>query len=264
MSMYGTIYYQAAQGFAKFFLRNLGQDNQSFLQEKPQDSEAEAKTRSTSFTFETGNRWIELEPKDNNDVAIWHAKPSDSIADLSLTYGMQKVSDPGNIKAEELYSGDIIKIPLLYFDAAGHISPVNSNAIYYKMPTVDIEADISMLQDDVEQLQSDMTKAQEQIAINTNNITMHDEQIKAVQTQFGDITKTNKNGEKDLCSVIGDLTALQTTYFDEDDDLSVCDTIGQTKEGLNVLDEQFTSFLKTYNSDRTDLLERVRALEGKS
>lgn len=260
MSMYGTIYYQAAQGFAKFFLKNLGRNNKTFLQEKLEDSEVEAKTRSTSFSFETGNRWIELEPKDNS-VAVWHAAPSNSISDLSMTYGMQKVSNPGNIQAEELHSGDVIKIPLIYFDAAGHVSPVNNNAVYYKMPTVDIEADISDLQTDVTQLQSDVTTIRSNVSSNTSNIGNNSRSIKTIQSQFGDITNTNKDGQKDLCSVVGNLSALQTTYFNENEKLTVCDTIGETKKQVDNLDTDFSSFVKSYNIAYSDLLDRIRALE---
>jgi hypothetical protein len=69
-------------------------------------------------------------------------------------------------KIVELNSGDYLEVPLFYIDEAGHMIPGKTESIYYRMPVLEIETDISSLKDRmdtndkaIEKLKEDSNKA---------------------------------------------------------------------------------------------------------
>jgi tetrahydromethanopterin S-methyltransferase subunit B len=69
-----------------------------------------------------------------------------------------------------LASGDYFKVPIIRYDDAGHILPASQEAVYYRMPVIDIISDIDNLEDAVDKLENISEEMDESIKTNAQSI----------------------------------------------------------------------------------------------
>lgn len=148
MSFYGSIYYQATDAIAKVIIKNSGLNNKGFLtKELPNFVQLDADGRSSELRLDSGNRWIKLEGIDEeNRCSFYHAEPDATsnkcivamdpdieIPELdedgaSITYG------PGTENPREIVlnveQGVRFRMPMIYYDDAGHIVIPNENQFH--------------------------------------------------------------------------------------------------------------------------------------
>lgn len=140
MSFYGNSYFYTAETFARVILNNLGLGNATTAPENGFDKDntyfLDASKRAAGLTIAAGNQWIALEPDvENNRFALWHNAPTLEGDQVAVIADMQKNDPtiPGGENAKKLGFEDYIKIPVFYYDAAGHVS-TSGQMIYFQLP----------------------------------------------------------------------------------------------------------------------------------
>ena len=259
MSFYGSIYYQVAQSFAKILFKNSGLNKLTFLS-NPSNGELEADSRTGVFTIDSGNRWIQINPN-GEGCQIWHAAPADK--NLSVVQGMEKVDNqpasPSHIT--ELSSGDYFKVPLIYYDDAGHIAPSDSQADYYRMPVIDIVGDISDLQKDVAEIQEDNTKQQEKIEKNESDILSAGNRIKTVENRIGEFGTVTQNADVNISNIIGNVDSFRVLL--EDDTMTLTQAHLNLKSATENNIEELQSSIQGLLSTLDTLNKYIQTLEGR-
>lgn len=227
MSFYGSMYYQVAQSFAKILFKNSGLNKTTFLT-NPGNGELEADSRTGVFTIDSGNRWIQINPN-GEGCQIWHSAPA--TKNLTVVQGMEKTdsqpASPSHIT--ELQSGDYFKVPLIYYDDAGHIAPSDSQAVYYRMPVIDIVDDISDLEKAVADIQDVNASQKEKIEKNESDIVSASGRIKYLEDNQGNFTTVSQNPDATFSNIIGNVDAFRTLLED--------DSITLTQAHLNLKKE---------------------------
>lgn len=131
MSFYGNVFYEFKHLFFRFKFTNNNTDN---IDLKAQDSVigAVANSRQDTFYFKGGNRWIGMQSLEETDeekgVVLFHNSPGEGkheIYPLSIAAGNES-------EGIQLQSSQILNIPTIKYDNAGHISATEN--IAYKMP----------------------------------------------------------------------------------------------------------------------------------
>lgn len=142
MSFYGTSYHYTAESFATVALQNAGLKNytsnptSASFKEASSTSEADylkAFQRDTGLGLQSGNYWIKLF-FNGNDVQIIHNKPDENASNTMLCFDKDSNPPKNAVKAENVLSfGDVLKIPTISYDEAGHIANVQQ-ATYFQLP----------------------------------------------------------------------------------------------------------------------------------
>lgn len=264
MSFYGSIYYQVAQSFAKILFKNSGVNNLNFLS-KTSTGELEADSRTGVFTIDSGNRWIQINPN-GEGCQIWHAAPA--TKDLSVVQGMEKTdSQPASpAQITELESGDYFKVPLIYYDAAGHIVPSDKQAVYYRMPQIDILDDISDLENDVAEIKETNKTQQEKIEKNIDDISSATNRVKNVEDRIGEFSQVTQNSGVNISNVIGNIDAFRTILGNNEVTLAQAhlNLKSSLERSIDDLDDSLKgllSTLDTVNSYIKTLEQRIEELE---
>lgn len=271
MSFYGSIYYQVAQSFAKILFKNSGITNIGFLA-KPSNGEIEADGRTGVFSIDSGNRWIQINPN-GEGCQIWHAAPN--TTNPTIVQGMEKADIPAApSEVIELASGDYFKIPVIQYDDAGHILPPSGEAVYYRMPVIDILDDVSTLEAAVTKLESDNASQDSKIAKNVNDITGISNRTNELESTVGDFRLVSETSGESLSTVIGNVDSFR--IIQEDEDLTLTQSILNLQDytetnitTLKEVDQGFTQTIGLLSKNIEDLLkeidslkDRVTALEG--
>ena len=147
MSFYGNSFYYAAESFACVVLQNSGlnkyittlSDKDPF-KEVPNNKpvELDALQRNSGLGVQSGNHWIKL-ASSGNTFQILHAAPGYNAEDKTTYTTIQgcvveeeePVEDPA--KPVLMGWGKKIIVPMITYDATGHIIPTN-NTTYLQMP----------------------------------------------------------------------------------------------------------------------------------
>lgn len=267
MSFYGSIYYQVAQSFAKILFKNSGWDSKQFLSNKPVNGSVEADSRTGVFGIDSGNRWIQIQP-DNEGCKIWHSAPS--LTSPTVIQGIEKSeSPPAPSSVTELASGDYFKVPVIRYDDAGHILPASQEAVYYRMPVIDIVSDINNLEDAVDKLENTSGEMDKSIKTNAQNINLLKDQANTLEDTLGDFRLVTDDDSDTICEVIGNMDVFRTLLEDEDVTLSQAHlnlkdyvenqvgTLAASIQGLVQTTGLLSENIKT-------LQEKVTALENKA
>lgn len=180
MSFYGNVYQVIYAAFTKIILKNLGYGVTSFIPNGTAEGEITTNSKQGYFYVDTGNSWIQIEP-DKNGFKIWHSAPHDGDG-VKVFQGISKTTD--TTQAVELSDGDYLKVPLIYYDEAGHIVHAREGSVIYRLP------DLTKLYNRVDILESELNDANEKIDQNTTNIS---ELAKRVTTNENNIAENAKN-----------------------------------------------------------------------
>lgn len=217
MGFYGNVFYQIANSFGRFNIKNSGlSSEQQPSSIKPGGTPTTAIGLDATYNFDSGNKWIKLASTDEATMAIYHSQTQDintldHINDLSI---LDKVEE---IPEEELYTaliaGDYLAIPTLAYDDAGHVVGINGIK-YFRLPITNIEADIQNLQKNVDQ-----------ISVNDIQQTSDIETLKTFKDNFEEEIENTFVGDKNLYTTssstisltqaMGSINNLQT-YYDKD------------------------------------------------
>lgn len=261
MSFYGSIYYQATQAFAKILLKNSGIDNLNFYTGNLDNSSIESGSRNGAFYVDNGNRWIQIVP-DTDGFSIWHNTPRDGEG-LSFTQGMRVNNNiPSLDNVTSLESGDILEIPLLYYDEAGHLSPAKSGCVYYKMPVIQIESDIDTLTNKVAENEKNIDALQKNVNTLTTDVSGHGKSIEQLNTDLkesvGDLRSITQQ-EDSIANVIGYFQDLRN--IEQNEVLTISDILVSQKNSITSLDTSLNETIKNQETIFADLVKRVGALE---
>lgn len=136
MSFYGNSYVYTAESFAQVVLRNLGIDaNAVPLKVESSPMYLTALNSNAALGVATGNHWISLEKMASGEgFTIKHNKPYTGTKTTMVTPDkVDKTESIGTATPKKLDFQDYIKIPVFYYDAAGHVSG-SSQALYFQLP----------------------------------------------------------------------------------------------------------------------------------
>ena len=261
MSFYGSVYYQATQAFAKILLKNSGISNANFYNGKLENNSIESASRNGAFYVDSGNYWIQIAP-DVDGFSIWHNKPRDDD-NLIFTQGFRVEESPlVTDKIVELNSGDYLEVPLFYIDEAGHMIPGKTESIYYRMPVLEIETDISSLKDRmdtndkaIEKLKEDSNKALQGVEGNSDLI---ENTIKTMGESFGNLKGITTNADS-MEKVIGNFQIIRNT--EQEPNLTMTQYLMNKMTILDEVGSKLNTTIQNQENIYADLVKRVGALE---
>lgn len=255
MSFYGNITASLSQAFSRFLFKNSGKNSQDFREGN--DDVLDAEHSSASITFDSGNRWIQIQG-DDDGCKIWHGAPVTDENDLTLVQGFLKTKEPTTPNhIAQLESGDCLQVPLLMYDSAGHVS-TTGEAVYYRLPVIQIESDINEVKSQVKNMQDTISGQNSKLnefnsALNTNT-----GNLKTLTENIGVINGVTGNLASDLSSAIGPVYSLTGLFGDDQGKgyLSLVDTIKTLYNTCNRQAEQINLLTNTVNllSEKVNLL----------
>ena len=150
MSFYGSVYYQLLDAFNKIVIQNNGSNKGSVFNTKLDTvGTVEAKGRKSTFSLDTGNRWVTFsaEPSaqsagdDENSSTvykIWHSKP-DTNAKNKIGFYYEGETDKTGSSSDDpiiLKENDLFYTYNHVIDEAGHVV-VDTKKVkktYYRLP----------------------------------------------------------------------------------------------------------------------------------
>lgn len=218
MSFYGNVFYELTNAFASFIIQSKFNDEDS-------KKILEAVGTGGDFTFAPGNRWIELNADANNyTLNINHAtinpnQDGNNISPFSKT--TEPVDAPTNLTA-----GDIIAVPTLKYDAAGHIIKADSMS-YYKLPMNETETNIQDLRDRMNEIEEAENEQNNQIREFANTIQNYDETLETLDNRVANVETLDPEVKKlqDTSAVVVGLLG-ERENMTKKEDLTVTEVIG--------------------------------------
>lgn len=255
MSFYGNVTASLSQAFSRFLFRNSGKDSQDF--QEGNDDILDAEHSSSSITFDSGNRWIQIQGGDDG-CKIWHGAPVTNENDLTLVQGFLQTEEPATPNyVTQLSSGDYLQVPLLLYDDAGHVSSTGE-AVYYRLPVIQVESDINEVKRQVKEMQSTVNDQNEKLNEFSRDIGTNARDILALQDDLGTVDEVTGNLASDLSSAIGPVYSLTGLFGDPGGKgyLSLVDTVKTLYETCNKQAEQINLLTNTVNllSEKVNLL----------
>lgn len=251
MSFYGSTYFQLIDTFYKILVKNSSKSTET-LKEAPSSANelpTQASGRKGVLQFAIGNRWLvaEQDSSNTNSYKIYHGKPGGpTITDRTPSFveasdeEVNKTSD-GKYTVTSLKSGDIIKIPAISYDKAGHIS-ASSNK-YFQIPITETETAIRDLQNKVGEPQDSKNKdlftrakeADDAITSVTNTANRIRDELGTYAKVFPSTGASkyvnNTNQYKDFFATFGSMDAFRNAlYEDETSSKSLIDGILEFRE----------------------------------
>lgn len=222
MSFYGSMSSQLSNAFSRLLLRNNGKNNLDFVQEDIDDKILDAVDSSASVTLDSGNRWIQIQGGDDG-CKIWHNAPDSE--NLTIVSGFIKSDEPPTpTHVTQLNSGDCLQVPVLQYDAAGHISP-NGQAVYYKLPVIAIESDITDLKNQVADTNNTVLQQNSKIQTIDGKTTSISQSLETLKKEIGTTSGVTGGTIPDLSSAIGKVYNLKGKFGSDGDYLTVVDTL---------------------------------------
>lgn len=255
MSFYGNMTSQLSQAFSRFLFRNNGKDRQDF--QEGTDEILDATHSSASVTFDSGNRWIQIQGGDDG-CKIWHGAPATDENDLTLVSGFtQTEAPPEPSHMTQLNSGDYLQVPLLFYDNAGHVS-TTGEAVYYRLPVIAIESDIEDVKKQVGNMQTTVEGQNKKITMAENKVSTLSSQVESLKKEVGEVTTVTGNLIPDLSTAVGKVSDLKSLFGGSEDKeyLSVVDTLKLLQKTCNEQAEQIISLTNYVNllNDKVKLL----------
>lgn len=201
MSFYGNTYYLATESFTQFVLKNLGLNNYTFPDSGKiitTEVSFDARNRQDGLRINTGNHWLTMTQADDNfgnpgnGVTLWHNKPATkNLIGIDCFGPVREVDIPVTVDKSKIpyfNFDEYIKVPMITYDEAGHISEAKASS-FYRMP----KNPIPEVQDDINDIYSKLD------AINGDSPSSLKSQLnKAINdysTAANDITKAEKAAE---------------------------------------------------------------------
>ena len=299
MSFYGSVYYQLIDAFYKAAIRNTGKDSKNFLNEVEDEVIDTANGRKGEITFDTGNRWIQLNANEqegsNAYYNIWHAAP-----DSTATETFQGVSISSQEEAKtptKLEAGDYFSTDKVVYDAAGHIS--NLDKVYFQLPDPDYEVqnlenrvektekdieNINLLNktqsDNIKQLQDDMsiinpdninerldyleTNVANQVEKNVEDIKDLQDKDKSIEEYIGSSEDSNnlKDGENfwNLSKIIGNVEDFQDEFDQKNRNTSLIEVLNQLNNSIKILNT-VASLIGEKSPGESDIYTEIREIK---
>ena len=218
MSFYGNVFYELTNAFDSFIIQSKFDD---------EDSKKILKAVGTGgdFTFAPGNHWIELNADSKNYILnINHAmanpdQDGNNINPFSKT--TETVETPINLTA-----GDIIAVPTLKYDAAGHIIETDSMS-YYKLPMNETETNIEDLRERMNEIEGAEAEQNNQIKEFANTIQNYDETLTTLDDRvvnveaLGSEVKELQNTSDVVVGLLGERKNMT-----KEEDLTITEIIG--------------------------------------
>lgn len=249
MGFYGSIYYQAANAFAKILITNGGKENSSFANSDNILKDEIAMTadgRGGSFYLDAGNRWIQLEGNGNtNFCTLWHAPPDSENAE-NFVIPFQKIEEPSTAiqeSATPLSGGSYFSTPVIYYDEAGHLVPTGY-LNYFTIPKTDYENNLEILQDNVDTL----LITSKQHGVNIEGLKLKDESIQ------GNIDNL-KTKSDELYNFIGDIDTFK--------DVVQKDNLSAGIQDIKHAGDMNTQSIENLYLEIAELKKRIALLETK-
>ena len=281
MSFYGSIYYQAAEAFAQFFVKNTGITNSNFITPNALDELLiEADGRKGRFYFDSGNQWIQLSGDPNTNVGkIWHGRPDPNgknfISLMNSVDGDNPVIND-NATILDLTQDIFLATPKVYYDDAGHI--IDGNEIeYFKIPQIAIQSSFDLLESVT------VGEGAAERYYNTYDFSMNDRLTRLDDPDVGSVIQllaANETTQSAIGTIQTELTNTVGIRADLSDDLGVtiCNSIGKVDDmrgmfaanctvvqALSILKDMIDDQAQTINAQTTligDLMDRIKKLES--
>lgn len=281
MSFYGSIYYQAAEAFAQFFIKNTGVANTNFITPNASDELLiEADGRKGRFYFDSGNQWIHLSGDPNTNIGkIWHGRPDPDGKNFVSLMNSVDGSNPAindNATVLDLTQDIFLATPKVYYDDAGHI--INGNEIeYFKIPQIAIQSSFDLLES--------VTVGEDAASnyYNNHDTSMNDRLTSLDNPDNGSVIQllaandTNQSAIGAIQTELATTVGLRTDLTDSQD-ITLCNSIGKIDDmrnmfasnctvvqALSILKDMIDDQAQTINAQTTligDLLDRIKKLEG--
>ena len=144
MSFYGQVVYEFTKLFNTFIFKNKGKLKEEFPKEDEIERSTEfkysANERWDKLTFETGNKWIQMMPdNENQSIKFFHSKPSEEVLNSPSFSPQEEVKEE---EINKLNPGHYFEIQEYGIDKAGHISTITP--VYYQLPLqqININSDV--------------------------------------------------------------------------------------------------------------------------
>lgn len=263
MSFYGNSFYYTAESFARIVLQNSGlnkyittlPDEDPFT-EVPSNDEVklDAPQRSSGLGIQSGNHWIKLATS-GNTFQILHAAPGydndDNTTYTTIQGCVVEDEEPSKDLAKPVLMdwGKTIIVPMITYDATGHIIPTNDTT-YLQMPadpTAEMEgrmSDIEDRMDDIDGDDEDSLKSQLNAAI--DNLEEAKKDINSA-TQSAEAAKGSADAAKESAEAAKGLADAAAEQAKNASDTAL--TLGSTLS------------IYALKADLDALVKRVEALE---
>ena len=203
MGFYGNVFYQLANAFGKFIIKNSGIVSEKFPESIPDSNITPAIGLDASYNFDTGNKWIRLKPDAANaTVEIYHSP----IMDSTNTNNFQTFTPLGTQDENivPLTAGECIEIPVIDYDSAGHVLGIKTtNTI--RLPISTVESDISQIKEDMKSVMQEKEKI--------STLIEKVEDLEDATSFIGRKTLfTTNNSSKTITSSLGSMDDLGSYY----------------------------------------------------
>ena len=214
MGFYGNVFYQIANSFGKFNIKNSGlSSEQQPASIKPNGTPTTAIGLDATYNFDSGNKWIKLASTDEATMSIYHSQVQDintldHVNDLSILDKVKEVPEEEQYTA--LIAGDYLAIPVLAYDDAGHVVGIN-DVKYFRLPITTIEADLQELTKKVNTIADSDTTQTAQIKTCTDFIDNFEDHLE--DSFIGDKNLyTTPNSTISLTQALGSINNLRQYY----------------------------------------------------
>lgn len=218
MSFYGNVFYELTNAFASFIIQSKFND---------EDSKRILKAVGTGgdFTFAPGNRWIELNADTENYILNINHTIANPDQDGNNINPFSKTAEPVETPIN-LTAGDIIAVPTLKYDAAGHIIKADSMS-YYKLPMNETETNIEDLRERMSEIEGTEEKQNNQIKEFANTIQSYDETLITLDNRVVKVEALGPEVKElqDTSIVVAELLG-ERKNMTEEKDLTVTEVIG--------------------------------------
>lgn len=210
MGFYGRVFYQLANSFGKFIVKNSGLTKTDFPSVVPSETTTTAIGLDSAYHFDTGNRWIKLVSNSEDAVTtIYHsAIPSvEENVPATLVETWSKTDDNPE-SAVQLIAGDCVAVPSLAYDDAGHIVGIKE-INHFKLPISTVESDISELKTDMETVLGNDTTQNANISDLQNRCDNLEDATEFIGSK---LSFTTVNSSNTITNALGSIDNLRSQY----------------------------------------------------
>ena len=220
MSFYGNSYHYTAESFAKVVLKNSGigrylTDPPSGYVVVPQDSDYELSAihREEGLGIQSGNHWIKL-ASNQDSFQVLHNAPGPQEK-LVLPFGIASDEEKkviGDVNNNNILKfDDVLIIPTISYDAAGHITTVEGAAIY-QMPS----NPVTDLTKEMESLSAEVDEAVKSVNDTAASL---DGKLEKLDQAVSDASSAKYTANQAL-EAASDITIKSTTIYEMQRDIS--------------------------------------------
>lgn len=174
MGFYGQVFYDLTNAFGSIVIQSKYKDNTA--------TTLAATGTGGKMTFAPGNDWIQLKADAEKYICTIEHAEADADRDKVMLEPFKKTNTASSIDINNptiLSAGDIIAIPSIQYDNAGHIVktiPMH----YFSMPMNKTETDIKYLETEVDTLKEESVKQDGRLSVLEGTFEEHTASIESL------------------------------------------------------------------------------------